>query len=513
LGAALLPDGADCRSIPASSEPPVEAFMKCSIPVAATFLVLALAADLFAAYTTVFENGPASNRVNMVFLGDGYTASQIDTNYVADINKYLNHLFHENQDPFTRYEQFFNAYRINVVSSQSGADVPPQGIYRDTALDASYYWDTVTDRLLYVNSTKATNAMNAGLAGSGITADMKLVTVNDTRYGGGGGSYAVYAGGNSSAPEVALHETGHSFSGLADEYTYGGADTYTGSEPSAVNATKDSTGAKWSQWLGYVDPDHPELGAVGAYEGAMYSVHGIYRPTSNSKMRSLGVAFNAVSREKIILDIYQQVKPIDSFLANTGTLTDPLSLWIDVVDPAVLKVQWSVDGIVVPDAASESFDPLRLAPGSHTITAKAYDDTPWVRLTNNLLSQSINWSVNITLVSWTKDADGLFTEAGSWSSGSVPQTTDDVVISGPVTVNDSSPITEIRSLQLVDGATLTCNSLVADSLKIGGVAGVAVSAAPVTAVPEPGALILLLSGAMFFGVSRLRSSSLRPRRD
>jgi hypothetical protein len=82
-----------------------------------------------------------------------------------------------------------------------------------------------------------------------------------------------------------------------------------------------------------------------------------------------------------------------------------------------------------------------------------------------------------------------------------------------VTVNDSSPITEIRSLQLVDGATLTCNSLVADSLKIGGVAGVAVSAAPVTAVPEPGALILLLSGAMFFGVSRLRSSSLRPRRD
>jgi hypothetical protein len=490
----------------------VETIMKRSIPAAATFLVLALAANLLAAYTTVFENGPASNRVNMVFLGDGYTDSQIETTYVADINKYLNHMFHENQDPFTRYEKFFNAYRVNVVSNQSGADVPPENIYRDTALDAKYYYDGVTERLLYINESKANAALSAGLAGSGIIADMKPVTVNDTRYGGGGGTYAVYAGGNPFAPEVALHESGHSFSGLADEYQYNNGSTYTGGEPSSVNVTKSSTGAKWSQWLGYVDPAHPELGAVGAYEGGMYNDHGIYRPTSNSKMRSLGVAFNAVSREKIILDIYRQVKPIDSFLANTGTLANPPSLWIDVVDPAVLTVQWSVDGVIVPGAASENFDPLRLAPGAHTITARAYDDTPWVRLTNSLLSQSINWSVNITLVSWTKDADGLFSEAGGWSSGSVPQTTDDVVISGPVTVIDSSPTTEIRSLQLVDGATLNCSSLVANSLKIGGNIS-SIPGIPAIAVPEPGSVVLLLSGLVFFGLAGLRLSPSPPQQD
>jgi hypothetical protein len=474
--------------------------MKLSTLFATMIVCFGLAANLFAAYTTVFENGPASNRVDMVFLGDGYTSAQIETTYVADINKYLNHMFHDNQDPFTRYEKFFNAYRINVVSNQSGADVPPEGKFYNTALDASYYYDGVTDRLLYVSESKANTALNNGLVGSGITADMKIVTVNDTRYGGGGGNYAVYAGGNSYAPEVALHESGHSFSGLADEYSYGGPATYTGSEPSQVNVTKDPTGAKWSQWLGYVDPAHPSLGPVGAYEGAMYSERGIYRPTSDSKMRSLNVAFNAVSREKIILDIYRQVKPIDSSSANQGLLTNPQSLWINVVDPDVINVQWSVDGIAVLGATAENFNPLRLAPGTHTVTARAYDDTSWVRLTNNLLSQSINWSVDITLVSWTKLADGLWSEPGSWSSGSVPQPTDDVLISGPLAVTDNSLSTQIHSLQLVEGATFTCHSVVADSLKIGG----SISGVSVTAVPEPGSLILLLGGVMFFGIWRSR---------
>jgi hypothetical protein len=344
----------------------------------------------------VLNNGDPSNRVNIIFLGDGYTASEINTTYVTHINAMLNHLFTENEDPFTRYANYFNAYRINVVSNQSGADVPPQNIYKDTALDASYYWDKVTERLLYVSNSKANAAMTSGLAGSGITADMKLVTVNSTLYGGGGGNYAVYAGGNGYAPEIALHETGHSFSNLADEYSYSST-TYTGSEPSRPNVTTDPSGAKWSQWLGYVDPAHPELGAVGAYEGAMYNDYGIYRPTEDSKMRNLDVAFNAVCREQIILDIYNRVHPIDRYLSNTAMLTNPDSLWIDVVDPDVLRVHWSVDGSEIVGATSETFDLPSLSKGMHTVTALAYDDTPWVRVDNDLLSQSISWSVNITV--------------------------------------------------------------------------------------------------------------------
>jgi hypothetical protein len=352
--------------------------------------------DVLAAPVTVLQNGDPSNRVNIVFLGDGYTASQIDTTYANNVGAMMSHMFAGNQDPYTRYNKYFNAYRINVVSSESGADVPPLGIYKNTALDAKYYYDGVTDRLLYVDETKANAALTNGLAGSGITAGMKFVTVNDTRYGGGGGNYAVYAGGNSSATEIALHEIGHSFSGLADEYFYDSS-TYTGSEPSSVNVTKDRTGAKWSQWTGYVDPAHPELGAVGAYEGGMYAAHGIYRPTNDSKMRTLGVAYNAPSREKVILDIYSHVRPMDSFMSNGGLLTNPQSLWIDVVDPAVLKVKWSVDGSVVAGATSETFSTAQLSAGMHTISAVAYDDTPWVRIHTDLLSESVSWSVNIAV--------------------------------------------------------------------------------------------------------------------
>jgi hypothetical protein len=366
------------------------------VSVAAALCLFSVASGL-AAPVTVLENGSPSNRVNIIFLGDGYTASQINSVYPTHINALMSHMFSASQDPYARYNKYFNAYRIDLVSSESGADVPPLGIYKNTALDASYYYDGVTERLLYCNTSKADAAISTGLAGSGITADMRFVTVNDTRYGGAGGSYAVYAGGHSSAPEIALHEIGHSFSGLADEYFYGTNTTYTGSEPSSVNVTKDPTGAKWSQWLGYVDPLHPELGAVGAYEGGMYADHGIYRPTANSKMRSLGVAFNAVCREKIILDIYSQVRPIDSYLNNSSLLTDPQSLWIDVVDPSVLKVQWSVDGAPITGATAETFALGSLSQGMHTISALAYDDTPWVRINTDMLRESISWSVNVTV--------------------------------------------------------------------------------------------------------------------
>lgn len=67
------------------------------------------------------------------------------------------------------------------------------------------------------------------------------------------------------------------------------------------------------------------------------------------------------------------------------------------MDPSVLKMQWSVDGTDIAGATSETFDFLQLAKGMHTITAKAYDDTPWVRTNKNLLSESVSWSVNITV--------------------------------------------------------------------------------------------------------------------
>ena len=349
-------------------------------------------------YVTIVDNGPSSNRIDMAFLGDGYTTSQIATDYASHVQSTLDHFFDGNEDPFPRYKNFFNAYRVNVISNESGADRPPEGIYRDTALDASYYFGGPKEKL-YINNYKANDAITeSGLTTPQFSIEMKLVTVNDTIYGGGGGVYAVFAGGNSSAWEISMHELGHSFSGLADEYVYAGYNlTYNGAEPIAANITASPTGDKWSHWEGYTDPDHPEMGAIQAYEGAAgYYAHGLFRPSQNSKMKSLDRPFDAVSREKIILDIYDHVAPLDGALDSAELLVDPASLWVDVVDPEVIKVEWYVDNQLVVGATGETFDPLSLGPGEYEITARAYDDTPWVRTDLSKLEQRVDWSVTVT---------------------------------------------------------------------------------------------------------------------
>lgn len=372
--------------------------MKGRLRVACALAGLVLGVPAVADYVTMVDNGPNTNRVNIVFLGDGYTASQIESTYVAHIDGMLKHMFDEGEDPFPRYRRFFNVHRINVVSAESGADVPPLGIFRNTALDASYYYDGVTERLLYVNSSKATSALNAGLSGANFSAGMKLVTVNDSRYGGGGGTYAVFAGANGAAPEIALHELGHSFAGLADEYgDYSGSQTvYQGAEPSEPNVTKDPSGAKWQRWIGY---NQPGIGLIGAYEGARYYNRGLYRPSENSKMRSLGRPFDAVGREEIILDVYRHIKPLDAFLANGSVVTDPDKLWVKTVDPSVIGTQWKVDGTTITGAIGETFD-LRafgFGAGNFTVTALSADPTDWVRADRTRMQQSVTWNVVMTV--------------------------------------------------------------------------------------------------------------------
>lgn len=345
-----------------------------------------------AGYDTVLNNGPSSNRVDIVILGDGYTASQIDTTYVGHVDDMLDYLFNAGQDPFPRYHNFFNAHRVNVISNESGADKAPENVLVDTALDAHYYCANI-ERLICISNSKANAAKNAALSNAGFSSEMDFVSVNDTKYGGSGGTYAVFAGGNSSANELALHEVAHSFDNLADEY--GGSPNYTGPEPREVNVTTSPAGAKWDRWIGY---QQPGIGTIGAYEGGRYFDQGIYRPSNNSKMRSLGRPFDAVSREKIILDIYALVDPIDDWSDNSAPVEGAApELWVQPVDTDVLTVEWSVDGSLIAGANGVTFDPTDygFAEGSYSVSARVFDDTDWVRHQTENLAQTVSWTVNV----------------------------------------------------------------------------------------------------------------------
>jgi Ca2+-binding RTX toxin-like protein len=341
----------------------------------------------------VIVTGDSDNRVDIILLGDGYTDSEIDTTFTSDILDYLSYIFDDSAltQPFGRYENFCNIYAVDVVSNESGADDPTTGIVRDTALDATYLFDGVTQRLLYVNETAATTAVNAALSGTGIAAEMRYVLVNDTQYGGGGGYFAVYAAGNGIARDIALHEVGHSFAGLADEYG-GIQQMYLGAEPVEINVTTNPAGEKWAEWLGYVDP---VLGTVGAYEGGRYYDFGIYRPTLDSKMNILGQPFDPIAREEFILGFYELVDPLDGYDDIAGTRHDVQSLSVDAIDPAVIHIDWTVNGQTFADAGEIfNFAAHGLGPGEYTVTARAYDPTDWVRGDRSELEQTVTWTVD-----------------------------------------------------------------------------------------------------------------------
>jgi hypothetical protein len=356
-----------------------------------------------APFTTIVNNGKSDNRVDMVFLGDGYTSTDLAAGtYDQHVNSYVNYLFSDslNSDPFFRYRNYFNIHKIDVVSNESGADAPPEGVLRDTALDASYYFDGLTERLLYIDQAKADRVRDRALDTAGFSAELQYVTINDSRYGGGGGAYATYAGGNEFATEVALHETGHTFGNLADEYD-GFTELYTGAEPIEANATTDPTGAKWAYWQGY---NQPGIGPIGAYNGGRYYNDGIYRPSENSKMRSLYQPFDAISREQLILKIYDLVKPLDRWLDNRTLLTNPDELFVDVVDETVIDLEWFINGnrIGNPGGDRLNLTALGYGAGDYVVSARAFDPTGfdpmngWVRKDQSKLEQRITWNVKLT---------------------------------------------------------------------------------------------------------------------
>ncbi|MEZ5775649.1 MAG: M64 family metallopeptidase [Hyphomicrobiaceae bacterium] len=347
-----------------------------------------------ATLTTIQQTGDSANRIDMVFIGDGYTADDLALGtFSSHVSGYLNYIFGGSalSDPFTAYRNFFNIHMVEVASNESGADIPGSGIYVDTALDASFSWGGGPERLLYFSSTLANAAIAEAFAGTGIAAEMRYGVVNTTKYGGGGGSYGVYAGGNGSSHEVALHEIGHSFAHLADEYNYGGPETHANSEPSAANVTIDASGAKWANWLGFVDPI---LGVVGAYEGGHYSKLGVYRPTLNSKMNSLGRPFDPIAKEAFIREFYKYVDPLDGHDDNSGTRYNLHTLAVDTIDPSIVSVDWTVDGDIHVDAGeSFDFDDAGLTFGIYEVTARAYDPTEWVRGDRSDLEESVSWTV------------------------------------------------------------------------------------------------------------------------
>lgn len=281
------------------------------VPVPAAFQARAAAAEVAAEVVPVQETGAPAARFDIVFVGDGYTFAEQETYHQHVVSKW-NEL--SSVEPFKTYRQYFNVWQVNVASNESGVDNDPtMGTARDTALDMGFWCqgrDVNTERLLCVNQAKANQF--AALAPQ---ADQVIALGNSAKYGGSGGGVATASGANAQAGQIAVHELGHSIGNLADEYDYP-YDRYTGAEPPEANVSTRADGSKWAEYLGKTSQDG---GVVGAFEGGRYHKYGVYRPTQNSIMRTLGREFNLPSRDAMI----------DAFKAKipelNGTLAKPVS--------------------------------------------------------------------------------------------------------------------------------------------------------------------------------------------
>ena len=343
--------------------------------------------------------GP-DNRIDLVFVGDGYTTADLPT-YQNHVNNVVGGLF--SSEPLTSYIDYFAVHRIDVVSNESGVDNDPsQGILRDTALDMQF-WCSGIERLLCVSVGAAYSYAN-----NAPDVDQVIALANTTKYGGAGylsSNLATSSGGNGAAIEIVKHELGHSLGRLADEYTYGGPTNWPGGEPSGRNVstydapTMAANGRKWADWLGASAPGFD--GTIGTFEGAQYSVNGIYRPSNNSLMRSLGRNFNLVGAEQVLKEIYADVEPIDA--ASDPALdysdSDTLSVTPMNVIGAPLTIQWSLNGSPVAGATGPTLDLSTLSLGGclAEVSVQVRDETVWVRdeaFRDASMTQVLTYAIN-----------------------------------------------------------------------------------------------------------------------
>jgi len=301
----------------------------------------------------VMENGPPAEKVDLLLMGDGYTAAEMDK-WHADAKRLADTLFAVS--PFKERRADFNVWAVDTPAAESGVARPSDGVYRRSPLGAAYDAFGSERYVLVFDNKRLRDAASAA------PYDFVEVVVNDRKYGGGGihNLYATVSADNAFTPYVFVHEFGHHFAGLADEY-YTSSVSYEGSgerpEPWEPNVTADPKASRWADLVTAGTPlptpwpkdefeaaqkeiqarrlkiraekrpeaemealfreerermtkllaSGPHAHAVGAFEGALYEAKGYYRPQADCIMFTRDeVGFCAVCRRAIerVIDLH-----------------------------------------------------------------------------------------------------------------------------------------------------------------------------------------------------------------
>lgn len=225
-------------------------------------------------YTTLHAATDTTHCIHIAFVAEGYTEEQIPI-YIDDCHKAIEALFaHE---PFKALQDRFHIIAALSASPESGVSEPNQGIWKHTAL-GSHFDTFYTKRYLTTLHLKQLHDVLTGLPYEHI-----IILTNTTRYGGGGiyNSYNLASAHGAKYEQVVVHEFGHSFGGLGDEYPYGDSDPmyFSDTEPWEPNLTTlHNFSGKWQNLI--------DSGKVGLVEGGGYLSHGVWRGQDDCRMRT-----------------------------------------------------------------------------------------------------------------------------------------------------------------------------------------------------------------------------------
>ena len=263
-------------------------------------------------FVTLHQAADTTNCIHIAYLAESYKQEEMGL-FIKDAQTATDALFaHE---PFKSKKDKFNIIAVKSDSEESGTSEPSKGIWKNTAL--SSHFDTFySDRYLTTLHLKDVHNWLAGTPYEHI-----IILVNTEKYGGGGilNSYNLSMTHNEWFKPVVVHEFGHSFAGLADEYAY--EDEAIPMYPhdvepweSYITTLVDFKG----KWENLIKPGTPiptplsrkakdVMTKVGVYEGAGYSLKGVYRGTQDCRMRTnqnpefCPVCQQAISR---VIDFY-----------------------------------------------------------------------------------------------------------------------------------------------------------------------------------------------------------------
>lgn len=239
--------------------------------------------------TKITDNGKPDQKVDLVILAEGYTSAEMEK-FVEDAQRVTGYLF--NEEPFKSEKEKFNVTAIHTPSLESGTDIPGENIYKNTHFNSTFY---TFDISRYLTTSDMKNIYDAAAV---VPYDHIYILVNSERYGGGGfyNFLSVCTSDNSLTKEVFVHEFGHGFAGLGDEYYTSDVayeDFYNLKvEPWEPNITTlVDFGSKWKAMVADTvpvpTPRKPAYNTtVGVYEGGGYTSKGIYSPYIDCRMKS-----------------------------------------------------------------------------------------------------------------------------------------------------------------------------------------------------------------------------------